>query len=161
MPYVPFYSLFPEIAKRETRSVMLLQPSDAGLPPGDYGFLEFFCDETGCDCRRVFFCVMSERRRDVEAVIAYGWESPEFYRRWMGSNDPRDIAGLKGPILNLCSPQSAIASAILDMFQETLLPDRAYMDRVQRHYGMFRARIDRSHKRDRFLARKTMGNLSR
>jgi hypothetical protein len=159
MPYVPFYSLFPDVAMRETRSVMLLQPSDAGLPPGDYGFVEFFCDEAACDCRRVFFGVMSERSRAVEAVIAYGWESPDFYRRWMRTGDPGDIASLKGPVLNLLSPQSPIAPAILDMFRQTLLPDRAYMDRVQRHYAMFRARIDRTRKRERFQVRKAAGRV--
>ena len=155
MPYVSFHSFFPEVAERETRNIMLFRRSDAGLPAGDYGFLEMFCDERGCDCRRVFFCVISERRKDVEAVIAYGWESREFYSRWMRSGDPQDIAMLQGPILNLCSPQSALAPAILDLFQTTLLPDRDYMDRVKRHYGMFRALIDRSHKRNRFEARRS------
>ena len=142
MPYVAFHSRFPEIAERETRSVTLLCRSDAGLPAGDYGFLEMFCDEPQCDCRRVFFYVISSRRRDVEAVIAYGWESREFYARWMRDDDPSTIAALKGPSLNLCSPQSKIAPAILDLFRNLLLRDQAYMDRVKNHYRMFRTKID-------------------
>lgn len=143
MSYVAFHERFREIAQREIRTVTLLREHDFGLPAGDYAFLEMFCDEPGCDCRRVFFYVVSSRRRDVEAVIAYGWESREFYARWMRSNDPQDIAGLQGPVLNLFSPQSKHAPAVLDLFKKVLLRDRAYIDRVKEHYRMFRAEIDR------------------
>jgi hypothetical protein len=87
MPYVPFHNLFPEIAEKETRTVTVLRKTEDGLPPGEYAFLELFCDEPGCDCRRVFFCVISSRRRDVQCVIAYGWEDRDFYVRWMGDDD--------------------------------------------------------------------------
>ena len=143
MPFVFFHSRFPEIAHRETRSITVLSESLAGLPAGDYGFLEMFCDEPGCDCRRVFFYVVSERRRDVEAVIAYGWESPKFYARWMKDDDPKTIADLKGPILNLGSPQSRLAPAILKLCEKALLCDRTYMARVKEHYQIFREDVDR------------------
>jgi hypothetical protein len=143
MPYVPFHDRFPEIAQRETRSVTVLRKNDFGLPTGDYGFLEMFCDEPGCDCRRVFFYVVSSRRMDLEAVIAYGWETREFYAQWLRSGNARDIADLQGPILNLFSPQSRLAPALLDLFEKVLLRDRAYIDRVKEHYRIFREEIDR------------------
>ncbi|NQT40671.1 MAG: hypothetical protein HQ581_24470 [Planctomycetes bacterium] len=143
MSFTLFHGYLPEIAKSETRTIILSDEVDVGLPAAHYSFLEMFCDEPGCDCRRVLFYVVSSLRNDLVAVIAYGWETPEFYARWMGSNDPSDLAELKGPVLNLGSPQSADAPEILEMAADLLLTDKAYMDRVKRHYAMFRERIDK------------------
>jgi hypothetical protein len=142
MPYVPFHDYFPEIAERETRTVTILQRSSLGLPPAQYGLVEMFCDEPGCDCRRVMFSVISSVTRQVEAVVAYGWESPRFYARWFGENDPLIINEMRGPILNLGSPRSRLAPAILAMVKEFALSDAVYMDRVKRHYALMRERID-------------------
>jgi hypothetical protein len=142
MPYAAFHQRFQEIAKQETRLVTILRPGRWDLPPGDYLFLEMYCGKPGCDCRRVFFNVVTIPGWDTVAVIAYGWESPDFYARWFGSNDPRDIHDLKGPILNLCSPQSKHAPALLALAQESLLRDMEYIERLQRHYRMFREAIE-------------------
>lgn len=144
MPYALLHDHFPDVAERETRTIIVLEDSNASLPPGRYSFLEMFCDERGCDCRRVFFYVVSSRRNDVEAVIAWGWESPEFYAKWMGDNDPQTIAELRGPALNLGSPETHLAPAILEVVRNVLLRDAAYVDRVKRHYVMFREKIDGS-----------------
>jgi hypothetical protein len=104
MPYVMFHEYFREIAKRETRSFTVF--NNIELPAGDYGLLEMYCNEPGCDCRRVFFSVISSVTKQVEAVIAFGWESSKFYAEWLGNGDAQIINELKGPILNLGSPQS-------------------------------------------------------
>ncbi len=143
MPYAAFHSSFPEVAQRETRTITLLDDSRFGLPLDQYTFLEMFCDEPGCDCRRVFFNVVSSYRNEAEAMIAYGWESRDFYVKWMGDDDPYVIDELRGPALNLASPQSSLAPAVLEMFRSVLLPDTAYIERVQRHYAMFREKVDR------------------
>jgi len=101
-----------------------------------------FCNEKGCDCRRVFLSVVSATKNELHAVIAYGWESPAFYAKWMGDNDPQSIQSLHGPCLNLGSPESATAPAILKLFRDVLLQDAAYVDRIKRHYQMFRGKID-------------------
>ena len=142
MPYAPFHEFFPEVAMRETRSVTVPPDSDTGVPPGEYGFLELFCNEKGCDCRRVFLYVVSAPKNDVHAVIAYGWESPAFYSKWMGDNDPTIIDSLRGPCLNLGSPESAAAPALLDLFRNVLLRDTAYLGRIKRHYRMFREKVE-------------------
>ena len=142
MPYAMFHQYFPEIAKVETRNIAISGEANIGLPAGNYAFLEMFCNESGCDCRRVFFWVLSERSRNCVAVIAYGWESPSFYAKWMKDTDPFTISELKGPVLNAGSPQSDLAPALLDIVRNLLLQDRAYMDRIKRHYSMFRAKID-------------------
>jgi hypothetical protein len=145
MPYIFFHKHFPEIAERETRNITLLNQESSLLRPGRYSLLEMYCDERKCDCRRVFFYVVSPMKKDgePEAVIAYGWESPEFYARWMKDDDPQIIAELQGPILNMCSPQSSSAPEILKLFKDIILQDSAYLERIKRHYAMFRDKIDR------------------
>ena len=142
MPYSLFHSRFPDVAERETRTITVIDSADFNLPPARYSFLEMFCDEPGCDCRRVFFSVVSSIQKDIQAVITWGWEEREFYVTWMGDDDPRIIRDLIGPALNLASQQSNIAPALLDLFRKVLLKDTAYVERIKRHYIMFRQKID-------------------
>ncbi len=147
MPYSLFHSRFPDVAERETRTVTVIDSSDFNLPPAHYSFLEMFCDEPGCDCRRVFFSVVSSLQKDIQAVIAWGWEEREFYTKWMGDDDPRFINDLIGPALNLASPRSNLAPALLYLLRNVLLQDAAYVERVKRHYAMFRQEVDKKAKR--------------
>ena len=139
MPFVPFHETFPDLAERETRKLTILD--DAELPAGDYALIEMYCDEPGCDCRRVFFSVLSSQTTQVEAVIAYGWENIRFYAQWMGDDDPQTARALKGPILNPGSPQADCAPALLDIVQNVVLQDEQYVARLKTHYAMFRETI--------------------
>lgn len=144
MPFELFYSRFPELAEKETRSVLVLDNSlIQSLPAADYGFMEAFCDEPGCDCRRVFFSVVSSKTSKIEAVIAYGWETKAFYRKWFKYGTEEDIASLQGPELNLGSPQGKQAEGILQLFTDLLLKDKSYIERVKHHYRMFRNTVDK------------------
>ena len=143
MPYQQFHHLFPEMAEAETRSITVLTDDDEyGLPPGDYGFCEMFCNERGCDCRRVFFYVLASFRPGPQAVVAWGWEPPEFYAKWLHDDDPEMLDDLVGPCLNIGSPQTELSGGILGLVRDVLLADEAYVERVKRHYWLFRARID-------------------
>jgi hypothetical protein len=152
MPYVLFHDHFPEIADRETRMITVFEGSSLNLPEGHYCLFEMYCNEPGCDCRRVFLSVVSSFRKDVEAVVAYGWETAEFYIKWIGDNNPVDIRALQGPVLNIGSPQSDLAPAILDMVENLVLQNEVYVQRLKNHYKMFRDKIDR--KGSRALRRK-------
>jgi len=145
MPFEQLHERLPEIADAETRSITLVQDcSRTGLPAGDYGFLEMFCNEPGCDCRRVFFSVISSRRMRIEAVIAFGWENKEFYRKWARyALSDEELEELQGPVLNLGSPETRHSDAILQLFKDVLLKDENYIERVKRHYSLFRATVDR------------------
>jgi hypothetical protein len=142
MPFVPFAQHFPEVARQETRTITVLPGSDLGVPPGEYGFVEIFCDEPGCDCRRVMFSVLSSARQGLEAVIAWGWEDRAFYARWLPMSNPWLAAQMQGPILNPGSPRTPYSDAVLQMAKALLLTDPAYVARVKRHYAMFRERIN-------------------
>ena len=83
MSMAPFHTRFRDLAAHETRSVTVR--GTPGLPDGEYGFIEFYCDDPGCDCRRVVINVMcSTTGPRIWASINYGWESLYFYERWMG-----------------------------------------------------------------------------
>jgi hypothetical protein len=142
MGYVLFNNYFPDIAERETRTLIVPRNSSFELPAGEYTFLEMFCDEKGCECRRVFFYVISPLRRGAVAVIAYGWEDKQFYVEWMRDDDPEAIRNLKGPVLNIASPQSDLARRVQKLAEAVLLKDQAYIDRVKTHYRMFKDYID-------------------
>jgi hypothetical protein len=78
MPMTLFIKKFPQLGMREVRSVII--PDGEVLPAGEYGFFEFYCDEPGCDCRRVTIKVLRPETgwNKAGATISYGWESSGF-----------------------------------------------------------------------------------
>lgn len=144
MPYGLFYEEFPDLAEKETRVLTVF--NTPGLPAGQYAFAEAYCDEPGCDCRRVFFDVIEVRTKQLKAVIAYGWESREFYADWFGEDDALMVEEMQGPVLNTMSRQSPLAPALLKL-TDVLLQDKDYIERLKRHYAMYREAIDKKHPR--------------
>jgi hypothetical protein len=139
MPMIPFVERFPELGARETRCVTVIERSD--LPGGEYGFLELYCDEPGCDCRRVMIDVLRPETgwSKIWASLSYGWESLDFYRQWGGAgSDPIEI---KGPYLDPLNPQTQYSSALLNLFR-FLLQSSEYVERLKRHYRMFRDSVE-------------------
>ncbi len=133
----PFWERFPDVAERETRVVTLTRPM-GGLPAGSYAFVELYCTDPECDCRRVFLQVESDHSLGpVLATIAYGWASVAFYRKWLGGDldDARELAGAS---LELFNVQTRLAEPLLGLFETLLLPDENYVDRLKRHYAMFK-----------------------
>lgn len=134
-----FHKYFPDIAQRETRVICVNKQS--GALSGSYGLLEMYCTDPDCDCRRVMFSVISEREKDVEAVINFGWESKEFYEKWLREKDESIIKELKGPNLNSLSHQSKYAPELLKLVSTVALCDKGYIDRLKRHYKMFKEKM--------------------
>ena len=139
MPMIPFIERFPDLGGRETRSVTATQRPD--LPDGEYGFVELYCDEPGCDCRRVTIDVLRPETgwSKIWATISYGWESLDFYRTWGGVGC--DPIAVKGPYLDPLNPQTQYSSALLKLFQflvQSLVQSPDYVQRFQQHYQMFR-----------------------
>ncbi len=142
----PFHSLFPELAQREVRCVHLVrEPGSApelALPPDEYIYLEFYCEDLQCDCRRVFLQVISRGQPGkVFASISYGWEKESFYRKRMPW-DPDDARGTVRGELDLLNEQSEFAQNFLELFQQVVL-DEPYRLRLRRHYRLFREEVAR------------------
>ena len=53
---------------------------------------------------------------------------------------------IKGPYLDPLNPQTNYSAALLNLFR-FLIQSPDYVDRLQRHYQMFRESIDREHSR--------------
>lgn len=145
MPYEPFVERFRELAWKETRSVTLGAGNQFGLPADDYGLMELYCNDENCDCRRVMIDVLSRKRNQSVAVIAFGWESASFYQKWYGGVDSPSVRTavneMTGLNLNSASQQSELAPAILDMVR-WVLTDPAYVDRLKLHYQVFKEEVD-------------------
>ena len=161
MPYVSLYEHLPMLAMNETRTISVLTDSNS-LPRGDYMLVEMYCDEPDCDCRRVIFTVKPSFSKQPVAVIAYGWEDRDFYARWyhhdkdgskgvtyndLSKTDKSDIDEIKGPCLNSFSQQSKYASEILSLVTEKILTDEMYVERLKRHYMVFKRKVRRIKKR--------------
>lgn len=143
---MPFHSLLPEIAQREVRCINLqavpgVTPSSS-LSAGEYAFVEYYCEDLECDCRRVFIQVIARHRQDkILASINCGWEKESFYRKRMSwdPDAPRQIVrGSLDPI----NQQSEHAEELLELFQRHVL-DEAYRLRLQRHHQLFRDELHR------------------
>lgn len=144
MPYEPFYERFRELAIKETRNITIFAGHPT-LPADEYGLVELYCNDENCDCRRVIFNVLSKNRDDYVAVIGFGWESADFYRQWTSRKDPEVVKELQGPVLNPLSPQSELAPALLELMHELVLKDPAYVARLNRHYQIFKEKVDPKH----------------
>lgn len=150
---VPFFSRFPDLAVAETRSVKVRGDDD--LPDGEYGFIEFYCEEPECDCRRVVVSVVSpDPGWTPWATINFGWENLEFYLDRLG--DLEVAAEAKGPSLDPLNPQTKYASAVLRLFR-FVLTDKAYVARLKRHYHLFKGSVQGSHAAEGWTRKRKKG----
>jgi hypothetical protein len=123
---VPFAERFPEIGRIETRSAMV-GPGHAELPEDEYIFVENYCTDQSCDCRRVVIAVLSARQRAQIATINYAFVPPS-----AGDLEHEQI------FLDPLNPQSDLSTALLDLFDEVVLEDEAYRRRLERHYNLIK-----------------------
>ncbi len=130
-----FHTLCPKEANTETRSIINF--NNPNFPKGQYFFLESYCNDKNCDCRKVMINIAS--KNEVFATIGFGWEDLKFYEKWMG--DKKLAATIKGPSLELGGMQSKYARAFLNLIKEDLLRDSAYVDRLKKHYKLFKKRL--------------------
>lgn len=129
----PFHEKFLEIAEKETRCVII--PPGRSLPTGEYFFTESYCNNSSCDCRRAFINIL--HKENIVAAIGYGWEDLKFYEDWIGEKSlAKDV---KGPILELGVSQSQYAEELLILFKKVMLDDIVFIERLKRHYEMFRS----------------------
>lgn len=142
MPFEPLSTLAPLTAMKETWR-FTLTTSMHGLKAGHYTFLEFYCNEADCDCRRVLLKVIYQPtwpNSSVEpadlATIGFGWETPAFYQKW--SRDAPDAHEFAGARLEPLHPQSPQAEAVLHLTQSAILRPPEHVLRIKQHYAAAR-----------------------
>ncbi|NMQ07902.1 hypothetical protein E4Q08_23035 [Candidatus Accumulibacter phosphatis] len=129
-----FFERFGDLAFEEMR--VLTVPPGNPVPADEYGFLEFYCTDDDCDCRRVIIKVVGRKSADkVWATISYGWEQAAFYRKW--SRGTENAHEWQRPTLDPLNPQSSHARDFLAAFEQ-MIQDKTYVDRLKRHYEMFK-----------------------
>lgn len=126
---LPLNILLPEVAERETRDVTIFPPGLDGIPPGRYGFLETYCPDPDCDCRRVLLFVVGDQQKRVLATISHSFDPPG-----------RDDLVPEQTFLDPVNPQSKWSKALLKLFLTTVMDD-AYAARLVRHYGEVKAAV--------------------
>jgi hypothetical protein len=131
MSMTRFGLLFPEVAERETRTAKVFEALPAAdprhLPVDEYGFDELYCDQRGCDCRRVMINVLARHARQHVATINHAFQKPT-----------KDDLVAEQTFLDPLNRQSPWAAALLDLFINQILADEAYRQRLVLHYRMFK-----------------------
>lgn len=122
-----FHNHFPEIAEQETRSVLVLDRKD--IAPGNYAFIDLYCSQKDCDCRNVMINVV-ERSRGHRATIDHALDVDGF----------KDV-GMPRTFLDPFNTQSKESPALLRLFKE-LSRDKAYAQRLERHYQMVKEKVN-------------------
>jgi hypothetical protein len=119
-----FFHHFPDLAEAETRWLSLPAVTD-GVPAGQYGFVESYCTDPTCDCRRVLLNVL-RKDQGIVAVVSLGFDR----------NGP-----MPGPFLDPLNPQAPYAGNLLRLMCEIVLSDPAYVARLERHYRMVKEKL--------------------
>jgi hypothetical protein len=123
MALTAFHDRFPQSGANECRVVVLPEGGEQ-IPPGSYAFVEFYCDECECDCRRVVLTVTDEQSGQALASISFGFDA----------EDPD-----RGPLLHPLNRPCCFAEELLSLTKEVVLSDKAYVARLEQHYRMFKA----------------------
>lgn len=124
-----FDVVFPELARREALALALA--GQDGKPVATFLFREFYCNDPGCDCRRVVLHVHWVERKLVAASIGYGFEPalPPF------EDEPQVM-------LDPINPQTDASEHILEMFEDALARDPSVRARFVAHYEAWKRVVD-------------------
>lgn len=108
------------------------------LPDGDYRFVDTYCTDPECDCRKTMIIVY---RNDVHvSTINFGWESAAFYREWMGDSSEDDMGlPISGASIDITSPDGVPPSGMLAFFYALL--DENWTSKFKTHYAGVKARV--------------------
>jgi hypothetical protein len=129
-----FFSKFPDLAQKETRSITILDESH-GLKVGQYSFVELFCTKADCDCRRAMISVLGPENK-LYATLGYGWENSKFYSDWM-FGDEKFGEKVVGAHIYEMTPQTEHTDRLLLIFRE-MVKDAIYANRIKSHYKLFK-----------------------
>lgn len=131
-----FFSKFPDIAQKETRSITVLDDS-YGLKIGQYSFVELFCSKADCDCRRAMISVFGPHDK-LYATLGYGWEEAKFYSDWMfGDEEFGEM--VSGAHIYEMTPQTEHSDQLLSFFKG-MVEDASYANRIKSHYKLFKGK---------------------
>ncbi|MFT5906282.1 MAG: hypothetical protein ACI9E1_001889 [Cryomorphaceae bacterium] len=120
--------------KHKIRSITL--EGAPSLPDGEYTFIEFYCTDAICDCRKTIIHIHHNGYH--VSTINYGWESPKYYAKWSGIDDEisREMSGLS---IDFTSPDEIDPDASIALLQKLL--DEQYISKLKSTYKQVRTTI--------------------
>ena len=134
MKFIPAGEIIGEA--HQVRTVSIKQSPQ--LPDGEYSFIDMYCTDPKCDCRKTMIQVMHNGK--LVSVINYGWESATFYENWMGSSaKDNSMPKMHGASIDITSPDLVSRDGILALFY-ALLND-IWIAKFKHHYDRFKVAI--------------------
>lgn len=127
----PYHEIFPHARV----PVMTLEAArkTGQIPRGNYGFLECYCTEPGCDCRQVAIMVVNEKNRRKALIhFAFDGEGP-----------------IAGPYLEPAGYQAPYAPDLLEFFVYSLNSRPDLLLRMYERYREVRELVDQKRYRGR------------
>lgn len=130
-PFIPAGELLgPE---SQVRSVTLA--ADPYLPAGEYHFIDTYCSDNKCDCRKTIIQIFHDQK--LVSIVSYGWESPKFYLRWLGSTRDVELAKeMSGVSIDSSSPDRVSSKGILLLINH--LMDEKWIALLKENYRLIR-----------------------
>jgi len=128
--------------QHKVRTVGLKQ--NPHLPDGDYTFVDTYCTDASCDCRRTLIQVL--HNGIYVSTIGFGWESPSYYKKWMDvTSDEEYMPQLHGATIDMNSPNKVPAQSMIAFF-DALLDDQ-WIKTFKRNYAAVKKKITATKKR--------------
>ncbi|MDT8441211.1 MAG: hypothetical protein RQ723_06090 [Desulfuromonadales bacterium] len=121
---IPYQALFPQA--REGAMTLDLPSKVGKVKAGLYHFVEMYCAEKGCDCRRLVLMVLDEKNKDV-AFIEFGFDPDDDYA---------------GPDLSPFSEQTARAKGLLAIFVDAINDNADWLEDMYRRYKQVRKQVE-------------------
>jgi hypothetical protein len=160
MIFSSFFEEFPELVEREFRNIFVLDNgAHKYIPPGNYAFLELFCPNIDCDCRKVIINIVSVNPTKVWAILNYGWESEEYYKLWWGA-DSQHYRPMSGVTLDPPT-KNPLKNEFLAVFQDIIKQDQGYAERLEKHYRMFKEKIRKKERKQATIKKLTLNASSK
>ena len=126
MQQQPYGALFPDSGEP---TLVLSFPRKTGrIPKGNYAFIEMYCTDEDCDCRRVTLLVVNDKMA-MKAVINMDFDQDGEF---------------SGPLLDSRYKQSAYAPELLEEYVAMLNTHPENLAMLHRHYRDVRVKIDGS-----------------
>ena len=107
------------------------------LPDGEYAFIDSYCTDPTCDCRKTMIQVMHDG--DHVSTINYGWESPEFYRQWVGGDPDESMYRMCGATIDFTSPNKVSPEGMLALFHALL--NEKWLAMIKKNYKVVKKQL--------------------
>ncbi len=110
------------------------------LPDGEYSFVDMYCTDPECDCRKTMILVI--HNGEPVSIINYGWESAKFYKNWMGGNKNNiPTTKMYGASIDITSPDLVSPDGMLALFNRLL--NDIWIARFKQHYHEVKAAMSK------------------